>query len=126
MLPVTNINGKAAKEQLKNIGLAMQNEEAVIIFPAGEVSRMNSAGIRDDKWQKGFLKIAGRAKAPILPIHISGKNSSTFYTTSMLVKPLSTILLVNEMFKQKPQQIRFTIGGIIPYRTYKNLPPFHY
>jgi len=121
LLPVTNINGKAAREQLKNIGHALQNEEAVIIFPAGEVSRINSAGIRDGKWQKGFLKIAGRAKAPILPIHIHGKNSSTFYTTSMVVKPLSTVLLVHEMFKPRPRQIKFTIGGIIPYRTYKNL-----
>lgn len=121
LLPITNIGGKAAREQLKNIGCALQNEEAMVIFPAGEVSRMGSSGIRDGKWHKGFLKMAARAKAPILPIHISGKNSSTFYTTSIIAKPLSTLLLINEMFNRKPQQLGFTVGGLIPYKAYKNL-----
>ena len=39
IIPVDNINGKMDRETLKNIYQALDAEEAVIIFPSGEVSR---------------------------------------------------------------------------------------
>lgn len=121
LLPVNNMSGQSSKEQLRRIGKALHDEEAVIIFPAGEVSRLSPSGVKDGKWHKGFLNIAGRAKAPILPIHIQGKNSASFYTTSILCKPLSTALLIGEMFKQQENQIAITVGKIIPYQSYQNV-----
>ncbi len=35
----------------KNLIKALENEEAVIIFPAGEVSRITPKGVRDAGWQ---------------------------------------------------------------------------
>ncbi len=122
LLPVNNMGGKSSREQLRHISSALLNEEAVIVFPAGEVSRLGPIGVKDGKWHKGFLGIAGRAKAPVLPIHITGKNSASFYTASLLCRPLSMVMLVNEMFRQEKKQIRFTVGRIIPYRSYSNLP----
>lgn len=122
LLPVNNMGGKTGKTEIKNIEQMLQREGAVIVFPAGEVSRLSPKGIKDGKWHKGFLGIAGRTTAPILPIHISGRNSSEFYTASMFCRPLSTAMLVGEMFKQQEQQIRFTVGKIIPFEAYKNLP----
>jgi putative hemolysin len=103
----------STKEMVKPIYEALNNEMAVIIFPAGEVSRVTPAGIKDKKWHKGFLKFAQKTASPILPVFLGGKNSKTFYTLSILNKSLSTILLSNEMFKQKSRKIEIKIGGLI-------------
>ncbi len=121
LLPVRNMTGNSKKQHILRITAALNEEEAVIIFPAGEVSRFGPGGIRDGRWHKGFLKIAERAKAPILPVHIAGRNSTSFYLASMLSRPLSTLMLVGEMFRQREKQIRMTIGSIIPYESYRSL-----
>ncbi|THB77826.1 MAG: GNAT family N-acetyltransferase [Desulfobulbaceae bacterium] len=122
LLPVRNMTRTSQKFHIKKISHALESGEVVIWFPAGEVSRFGLNGVRDGKWQQGFLKIAERAKAPILPVHIKGRNSTPFYLTSLLAKPLSTPMLVGEMFRQQKKGIRVSIGKLIPHRSYKNLP----
>ncbi|MGR0482320.1 MAG: GNAT family N-acyltransferase [Candidatus Electronema sp. V4] len=123
LLPVNNMGGTSStKEQLGLISAALLNEEAVIVFPAGEVSRFSLSGIKDGKWRKGFLKIAEKAKAPILPVHVDGRNSVSFYAASALWKPLSTALLVQEMFRQQKRRLKFTVGEIVPYAVCRSLP----
>jgi putative hemolysin len=122
LLPVDNMGGKTAKENIKAIDQHLVDGGALVIFPAGEVSRMGPTGLKDGKWRNGFLKFAKRAKAPILPVFVDGRNSAFFYSVSLLAKPLSTLLLVNEMFKQVKRSITMRIGPAIPYETYSQLP----
>ena len=115
-LPVDILSDKKSlKDSYKAMLEALENEEAVIIFPAGEVSRITPKGIRDGKWKSGFVKLAKKAHCPILPIHIKAKNSALFYGMSTLYKPLGTMLLVKEMFNKNDQEIRFKIGSPIPF-----------
>jgi len=116
-LGVDNLTGKSAhKTQFKKILKALENEEAVIIFPAGEVSRIRPNGVRDGKWKAGFLKLAEKSNAPIQPIFVDARNSSLFYALSTLYKPLGTMMLVQEMFNKKHQEIQFFVGKQIPYK----------
>lgn len=118
-LPVDVLSDKKSlKDSYKAILEALENEEAVIIFPAGEVSRITPKGVRDGKWQNGFIKMAKKAHCPILPIHIKAKNSALFYGMSTLYKPLGTMLLVKEMFNKKDQEIRFKVGAPIPFTAF--------
>ena len=121
LLSVKVMTGITLKEQIARIDQALAHEEAVIIFPAGEVSRFGPKGIRDCRWQKGFLRLAARAKAPILPIHVRGRNSMSFYTASILSKPLSTLMLIGEMFRRQRKPLQLTIGGLIPFAAYNGL-----
>lgn len=115
LLPLDNMTRGAYKQSYKNIVQALSDEQAIIIFPAGEVSRASPQGIRDGKWQAGFLHFARKAKAPILPIFVSAKNSLLFYTTSMIFKPLATALLAHEMFNKRSAEIKFRVGEAIPH-----------
>ncbi len=121
LLPVKNMTGTSSKRDIERILDALAREEAVIVFPAGEVSRFGHRGIRDGKWNRGFLKIAERSRAPILPVHIAGRNSMLFYLASILARPLSTLMLVGEMFRQEKKQVRITIGSLIPYRAHSSV-----
>ncbi len=120
LLPVNNIHGGTAKQHIQNIQTHLQNEGVVIVFPAGEVSRLRPQGIRDTRWQSGFLRIAKQAKSPILPVFIDAKNSTLFYGLSMIYKPLASMLLVKEMFNHKRQHIPMRIGELIPFESYSN------
>lgn len=121
LLPVNNMQGGTGKKRLAAIEQHLQQEGAVIIFPAGEVSRLQANGVKDGDWRAGFLRIAEQTQSPILPVFVQGRNSWLFYTTSMLYKPLSTLLLVQEMFGQRNKQLTVKIGDAIPYEYY-NLP----
>ena len=115
LLPLDNMTRAAYKQSYKNILQALNNEEAIIIFPAGEVSRASPTGIKDGKWQAGFLHFARKTKAPLLPIFVSAKNSMLFYSASMIFKPLATALLAHEMFNKHSAEIKFRVGELIPH-----------
>ncbi|MBQ4836204.1 MULTISPECIES: GNAT family N-acyltransferase [Pseudoalteromonas] len=119
LLPVDNLSNASRKQELANIQKHLKAEGALLIFPAGEVSRLSPTGIKDCKWNTGFLRMAKKANCPILPIYIKAKNSPLFYGTSMIYKPLASLLLVKEMFKQRQKSLEFEIGASIPPESYR-------
>jgi putative hemolysin len=123
-LPINNMSkSQNPKEKLLNIQQSLESEEAVIFFPAGEVSRLSIKGIRDGKWRSGFLKMAKHTKSPILPIHVGGKNSRFFYGFSLIAKPLSALFLVREMFKNVSLTLPIKIGKLIPFSSFSGMLP---
>ncbi|PNS07396.1 lysophospholipid acyltransferase family protein [Solilutibacter silvestris] len=110
LLPVRILGGRPSSDSLRAIEAALQREECVIVFPAGEVSRMSPRGIRDGRWRRGFLKFARAANAPVLPVHVKARNSLLFYGTSAMFKPVATALLAREMFARRNDQIRLRVG----------------
>lgn len=115
LLPVRNMTGGTPKQHLEKIHQHLRNEGAVLIFPSGEVSRLRPQGVRDTQWQAGFLKMAISCNAPLLPMFVDAKNSATFYGASMIYKPLASLLLVKEMFKQAKRNMPIRIGELIPF-----------
>lgn len=118
LLPVDNMGGATPRENLRRIQEHLGGGGALIIFPAGEVSRLGPQGVRDGKWHPGFLRFARRSRADILPVYVDGRNSVLFYSLSLLAKPLSTLLLVREMFHQAQKNVGIRIGNPIAYSSY--------
>ena len=131
IIPVDNITGAITKTSVKTINEALDNEEAVVIFPAGIVNRLSFHGIKDTPWKASFLKIATRNNTPILPIKIEGRNSILFYFISLILpKKLSGLLMLPREFaiagEMKP--LVFTIGRVIPVSSFsdKSIPIAEY
>lgn len=120
-LPVDNMRGNTDSDKINAIEEHLQKEGAVLIFPAGEVSRLTRKGIRDQRWRTGFLRIAQAAQAPIVPIHVKARNTWLFYSAAALSPVLGTAMLVNEMFRQNDNTIAFTVGKKIPFSAYKDI-----
>ena len=114
LLPLDNLSRRGYRKSSGQICDALMNEEAVIIFPAGEVSRAGPTGPRDGKWLSGFLHFARKTNAPVLPIHVSGRNSTLFYALSSINRSFGTPLLAHEMFRQRERQLKLRIGELIP------------
>ena len=112
LLPI-DVFGNGATSRLRDVYRALDNGEALIVFPAGEVSRVGPAGVRDGRWSDGFARLSRRSKAPVLPVHIAARNSTMFYGLSMLAKPLSTAMLPREAVAAGERRIGFSIGALV-------------
>lgn len=121
-LSIDHLSGKIDREEkLRPIVAALEAEQAVILFPTEEVSRIRPGGVRDGKWRTDFLHLAKKTKAPIVPVFIGGKNSALYYGLSGIYKPLGTMMLLNEMFSQKDGEVLFRIGKPIPWASITEL-----
>lgn len=121
-LPVDNLGKGTRKRDIERIVDALHQEQAIIVFPAGEVSRAGITGVKDDKWNSGFIRFARKANAPVLPIFIGGKNSSLFYSVSYINKTLSTLMLAREMFNKRSVTIPMRVGEPIPFSQIDAVP----
>ncbi|MDT8372200.1 MAG: GNAT family N-acyltransferase [Gammaproteobacteria bacterium] len=122
LLPVDNLNKITQKSSVARIIDCLNNDEAVIVFPAGEVSRIRPNGVRDGRWTNGFLSFAKRTRSPILPIYVNARNSPLFYSSSMVYKPLAGMLLAHEIFNKNSKTIKIRVGEAIPYQAIASLP----
>lgn len=114
-IPVDNMGGRTAKTSLVQMEQHLQNAGVLIFFPAGEVSRPTRKGIRDKKWHPGFIKLAGKLRVPLLPVHIQAHNSLLFYASTLLSPTLSMLLLMQQMFRRRHSQLPIKIGQQIAW-----------
>jgi len=109
-IPVDNIHGRTAKAALQQMDQQLQAGGVLIFFPAGEVSRPTRTGIRDKKWHPGFIKLASKFRAPLLPVNIHARNSLLFYASTLLAPNLSMLLLMQQMFRRRHSRLPVKIG----------------
>jgi len=122
-----NKHGKQDREAVRKINeaYASQNQQ-ILMFPAGLVSRKINGKIVDLEWQKHFITKAIQNKRDIVPVYIDGKNTNRFYRIANWRKWLGIkfniemLLLPSEMFKQKNQTITIIVGGAISYQSFDN------
>lgn len=107
LLPVRILGGRPGAESLRAVEAALDDEQCVIVFPAGEVSRLGPRGVRDTR---GFVRFARTCHAPVLPVRIVARNSALFYGASVLFKPAGTALLAREMFARHARPIAMRVG----------------
>ncbi len=109
-IPVDNLGGRTAKSSFTLMEQHLQHAGVLIFFPAGEVSRPTRTGIRDKKWHPGFIKLAGKFRAPLLPVNIHARNSLLFYASTLLAPNLSMLLLMQQMFRRRHSRLPVKIG----------------
>jgi 1-acyl-sn-glycerol-3-phosphate acyltransferase len=120
LIKINNFKTTQSKNAIEEMYDCLKRDEALIIFPAGEVSRFGLNGLNEKKWNIGFSKIAQKTNSNILMVNINAKNSIWFYILSYLNKNFSTILLPNEMFRQKNKSIRLRISEVIDHKKLYN------
>ena len=119
-----NKHGGQAKGYIKAINEAYAADQALLVFPAGLVSREVKGQITDLEWKKSFISRSKKYKKNIVPVYIEGKNSKFFYKFAKLRQRLGVkinlemLFLPKEMFAQKNQTVKIIIGKEIPYTTF--------
>jgi 1-acyl-sn-glycerol-3-phosphate acyltransferase len=119
-----NKHGKNSQEVISRIDEVYSGDYAVLIFPAGLVSRKSEGGIQDLKWKKSFVSKAKKFKKDVIPCFIEGNNSKFFYNLGFWRKKLGIeaniemFYLVDEMYKQRGKKVVIRIEKPIPYQNF--------
>ncbi len=119
-IPVNKV-GSQAKSGILAIDQAYASENALLIFPAGLVSRKIGGKITDLEWKKSFITKAKKYKRDVIPVYIDGRNSNFFYNLARLRQKfgikanLEMLYLPDEMFSQRNQTVTIRFGERIPY-----------
>lgn len=121
LIPVDVFGAGPRRSSLETVHDALEREQCVIIFPAGEVSRLRPNGIRDTPWRGGFVRLAAKHGAPVLPVRIKARNSALFYGLSAVYKPLGTLMLPREITARRGTRIDMRIGR--PHHVPATAPP---
>lgn len=95
------------------IRAALQQERAVILFPAGGISKLTMRGLRDHAWKHGAVHFARACRTDVLPAYISGRSSMLFIA---LPRKLRHFLVARELLAPVRQHITVRIGTLIPYQ----------
>lgn len=118
-----NKYGSQAKHSATAINEAYASDNQIITFPAGLCSRKRRGIIKDSEWMKSFVVKSIEYQRDIIPIHFDAKNSNFFYNFANIRKLLGVrfnielIYLPGEMFKNKNQTFRITVGKPISWRS---------
>lgn len=121
-LPV-NKHGGQARQAAADIDEAFASEAQIITFPAGMVSRKYHGVIKDPVWQKSFVTKAVKYRRDIIPIRVSGRNSSLFYNLFRFRQffgiklNMEMLLLPRETFRKKGETFTIRIGKPIPWQS---------
>ena len=116
--------GKTAADALKVIDSTYSSEHAVLVFPAGLVSRKQNGVIKDLEWKKSFITQAIKHKRMIVPVYIDGQNSKFFYNLALWRKRLGIkanvemFFLADEMVKQNNKTIHVKFGKPFSYEVF--------
>jgi len=113
IIPLNLYNPQTQKSSVLEIEKSLIDDNALIFFPAAEVSRYGLKGIKDNKWKKGVVQFASKYNVPVLPVYIEGRNSYLFYLVSLFSKRLSILLLSRELFNKKNKSISIQVGNLI-------------
>lgn len=86
-------------------------------FPAGAVSNLilkkGRYTIEDREWQPAVMKIIQKVKVPVIPMHISGHNSASFYLSKIFGWKARNLRLCHELYNKKGKEMVITIGNPI-------------
>jgi len=104
--------GAASAGSLRTMEEIFRMGGAVLIFPAGLVSRKIDGQVRDLSWKKSFVTQAIDHKRMVQPVFIEGANSKFFYNFARFRKKIGIkaniemLFLPDEMFRANKKDIR--------------------
>ena len=117
-IPVEWVEAKRTRESIRltvrEAQQALEDERALVIFPAGRISRRRAGVLADPPWAASALSLARRHGAPVLPIHLEGPPSRLFRLFDHVSAELRDITLFHELLNKHGGEFRLNVGPLIP------------
>lgn len=102
-----------SRDVFRQTAEAFRGEAAVVVFPSGRLAYLGPTGLRERPWQATAINLARRHHAPILPLHIKGRNSVLFHALSKLSSELRDVTLFRELLNKQGYRFELTFGPLL-------------
>lgn len=98
------------RETVRGMVDAFRSERLVVIFPSGRLARPSLHGLVERDWQPSAVSLAQRYRAPIVPVHIEGRNSWLYYLFYAIHSDLRDMTLFRELLNKRGRTYRIRFG----------------
>jgi putative hemolysin len=94
---------------------AFEAERPIIIFPSGRLARRSPGGaLIEEPWASSALSLARKYDAPVLPLHVTGPDSTLFHLFDRFSGELRDITLFHELLNKHGKTFQISAGPLIP------------
>jgi putative hemolysin len=101
---------------------AFKAERALVMFPSGRVAQLHGTKLIDRPWQSATILFATRNDAPVVPLHVSARNSWIYYFFARTNTELRDMTLFNELLNKKGTEFRLKFAPPIPPTAFSQDP----
>lgn len=91
----------------------LESEKALAVFPAGRLAQFKKGRLSDRKWMTGFMAIAKKFNAPILPVHIKGPVGIWYHALDAISDQLRNLTVFRELLNKKGAAYDIEAGPLI-------------
>lgn len=81
-----------------------------VLFPAGRLAKRRWWSLHERPWMASGAMMARKFNLPVVPMHITARNSALFYLFDKLHPTLRDITLFHEVLNKSHQPYRLTLG----------------
>ncbi len=101
------------RETLKETNRAVEDGRAIVVFPSGRIAYWEHAQLNERPWQHSALALARRYNLPVLPAHVSARNSGLFYWFANWNTELRDMTVFHEVLNKKGKPFTVNFGKMI-------------
>jgi len=103
-----------ARETLQLTNLAVKEGKATVLFPSGRIAYWANGRLNERPWKTSAVGLARKYGLPILPVHMTARNSGLFYWFAKWSNELRDMTVFYELLNKKSDRFDFVIGNLIP------------
>lgn len=105
---------ESARQTMDYVRRAISNERLGVIFPSGRLAKRRGLRLYERPWMSSAATLARKFDLPVIPLHLSARNSALFYLLDLLHPSLRDITLFHETLNKARQPFAVTVGRPIP------------
>ncbi len=102
-----------ARETLQLTNRAIQEQKATVLFPSGRIAYWANGRLNERPWKTSAVGLSRKYNLPILPVHMSARNSGLFYWLAKWSTELRDMTVFHELLNKKGDRFDFTVGNLI-------------
>jgi putative hemolysin len=102
------------RETVRHMVRAFREKRLIVIFPSGRLAQPTLRGLEERDWLPSALNLAIKYRAPVTPMHISGRNSWLYYLFYAIHHELRDMTLFRELLNKRGRSYRIQVGE--PFR----------
>lgn len=102
------------RETLEITNRAIAEQKATVLFPSGRIAYWENGRLNERPWKTSAVGFARKYRLPIVPVHMTARNSGLFYWLAKHSVELRDMTVFHELLNKKGNRFEFVIGNPLP------------
>lgn len=98
------------RETVRHMSRAVREQRLIVIFPSGRLARPTLRGLEERPWLPSAFSLAIKHQAPVVPMHVDGRNSWLYYLFYAVHHELRDMTLFRELLNKRGLRYRIRVG----------------